>query len=345
MWRLALAILMTAATIFAMHLIGVNGIITRHMRIELNASIANRISNAESEREFIRWMEFNIPYDVLVQAYEYDINSQNTDLPLDWIMLLAYSAASNWGSFDNHGRCAKMDDLIERLLGGEDFREISEKLRLYNFYLKAYDAVLGNFLGFYEIENPETGNAEQRYGLKAFSPIARGFSYEHFNDFGEPRDYGYRRRHLGNDIFGRVGIPIIAVEDGIIEALGWNQYGGWRIGIRSMCGMRYYYYAHLRRDRPFAQGIEIGQEVFAGDVIGYLGRTGYSQTENVNNISIPHLHYGMQIIFDESQKDGRNQIWINTYNIIRFLNRNRMEVVRTDDGEYIRNIRINPISD
>lgn len=32
---------------------------------------------------------------------------------------------------------------------------------------------------------------------------------------------------------GSIGTPIIAVESGVVEHLGWNQYGGWRIGIRS----------------------------------------------------------------------------------------------------------------
>ncbi len=47
--------------------------------------------------------------------------------------------------------------------------------------------------------------------------------------------------------YGSIGTPIVAVESGYIEALGWNQYGGWRVGIRSFDGKRYYYYAHLRK--------------------------------------------------------------------------------------------------
>ena len=34
-----------------------------------------------------------------------------------------------------------------------------------------------------------------------------------------------------------------------------------------------------------------------------MGHTGYSTTENVNNIKIVHLHWGLQLIFDESQKE------------------------------------------
>ena len=123
-----------------------------------------------------------------------------------------------------------------------------------------------------------------------------------------------------------MGTPIIAVEGGIVEALGWNRYGGWRIGIRSFDSMRYYYYAHLRKNFPYRKDLEVGSIVKAGDVIGYLGRTGYSIQENVNNIKQPHLHFGMQIIFDESQKEGPNEIWINVYEIVRLLDRHRSEV-------------------
>ena len=54
--------------------------------------------------------------------------------------------------------------------------------------------------------------------------------------------------------------------------------------------------------------------------------TGYSVKENVNNIDVPHLHFGVQLIFDESQKEGTNQIWIDLYNITKFLSKNKSEV-------------------
>lgn len=59
--------------------------------------------------------------------------------------------------------------------------------------------------------------------------------------------------------------------------------------------------------------------------------TGYSVEENVNNINIPHLHFGMQLIFDESQVDSPNEIWINVYEIIEFLKQNRSEVYMSSE--------------
>jgi len=178
---------------------------------------------------------------------------------------------------------------------------------------------------------------EKKYGLKAYLPLAKYFPYSDYDDFGVSRTYGYKRRHLGHDMMGQVGTPVIAVESGYVEALGWNRYGGWRIGIRSFDGKRYYYYAHLRKNYPYNKELATGSVVQAGDVIGYLGRTGYSTTENVNNIDTPHLHFGLQLIFDESQKEGNNEIWIDCYELVKFLYRNRSETEKVADSkEWVR---------
>ena len=131
-------------------------------------------------------------------------------------------------------------------------------------------------------------------------------------------------------MMGQTGTPIIAIESEVVEAIGWNQYGGWRLGIRSFDKKRYYYYAHLRQNYPYQSNLEEGSVVTAGDVIGYMGHTGYSTKENVNNIEQTHLHWGLQIIFDESQKDGENEIWIDCYQITKFLYRNRSETIKKE---------------
>ena len=61
--------------------------------------------------------------------------------------------------------------------------------------------------------SPDTQNTQDtvwvtKYGLKAFSPIASGFPYSDFDDFGTARSYGFKRQHLGHDMMGQVGTPI-----------------------------------------------------------------------------------------------------------------------------------------
>lgn len=279
---------------------------------------------------YIKWVDFNVSYEALCKAYEYDVESYGKEVHLNWIELLAYIAAKSGGDFDS-GAAADISRVAEQLLDKQTtMEELTADLKYYNYYLEAYTAVLGGFVGEYEIQEKPDGEFEKRYGLKAFSPIAKGFEYSDYDDFGVSRSYGYRRQHLGHDMMGQVGTPIIAVESGYVEALGWNQYGGWRIGIRSLDGKRYYYYAHLRQNYPYQGKLKEGDAVTAGDVIGYMGHTGYSTEENVNNIDTVHLHFGLQLIFDESQKEGNNEIWVDCYDLTRFLYKNRSEVHKVE---------------
>ena len=123
---------------------------------------------------------------------------------------------------------------------------------------------LSNFIGNYSIEILDKNGQyilTKKYGIKAFLPIAKNYSFSHYDDFGKSRSYGFQRTHLGNDLMGSIGTPIIAVESGTIAHLGWNQYGGWRIGIRSFDGKKYYYYAHLRKNHPYAENLKEGDIV------------------------------------------------------------------------------------
>ena len=298
-------------------------------------------ATAGEEKSFIKWVDFNVPYEALDKALKLDVASHGTDVPLNWVELLAYLAAKNGGEFKRF-KASQLDAIAKELQEGKTIEELTEKLKYYSYYREAYGAVLDGLVGEYEIEvADETAEGGKKwvrkYGLKGFSPIAKNSPYSDFDDFGTSRDYGFKRKHLGHDFMGATGTPIIAVEGGTVEALGWNQYGGWRIGIRSHDKKRYYYYAHLRQNFPFNKSLEVGSVVQPGDVIGYLGHTGYSTKENVNNIKQPHLHFGLQLIFDESQKEGNNEIWVDVYPLVRLLYRNRCEVVKDQETkEYSR---------
>lgn len=300
-----------------------------------------------SKTGFIKWAEFNVTYPALNKAYEYDVASQTEAVKLNWIELLAYLGAKYGGDFSRYKE-KDLDSLVEKLRSGEDnMGTMTESLKYYYYYYEVYSAVLGGMVGEYEVQVPDENNPDQKvwvkkYGLKSFSPIAKEYSYRDCDDFGTSRSYGYKRMHLGHDMMGSIGTPIIAVESGYVEALGWNQYGGWRIGIRSFDGKRYYYYAHLRKDHPYQMNLKEGSIVQAGDVIGYLGRTGYSAKENVNNIETPHLHFGMQLIFDESQKEAVCELWIDCYQLVKFLNKNRTSVTKdAETKEFYRTYDIN----
>lgn len=290
------------------------------------------------EKEYIRWAEMNVSLNALKDTMELDISTYDKLYHISWIDSLSYLACKNGNSWSGYKK-SQLDGMLEELGDIYTIDELMADNKYYSYYKETFGAMLGGFLSEYERQIPDKKGGKttkKGYGLVAYSPVAEGFSYSHYDDFGTGRSYGYRRSHQGNDLMGYVGTPIVSVEGGIVEAIGWNRYGGWRLGIRSFDGKRSYYYAHLKKDNPYAEGIKQGSRVKAGQVIGYMGMTGYSQTENVNGMKAPHLHFGMQLIFDESQKEGTNQIWLDMYNLVKLLSQNRATVVKKENGHYER---------
>jgi murein DD-endopeptidase MepM/ murein hydrolase activator NlpD len=101
------------------------------------------------------------------------------------------------------------------------------------------------------------------------------------DSFGAPRPDVPGGWHHGEDIFAPVGAPILAVASGTLYSIGWNDIGGYRLWLRDRSGNQFYY-AHLSAYTPLA--VE-GNEVKAGDVIGFVGDTGDADG------GASHLHF------------------------------------------------------
>jgi hypothetical protein len=99
------------------------------------------------------------------------------------------------------------------------------------------------------------------------------------NTFGAPRaNTGW---HHGEDIFAPLGAPILAVANGIVYSVGWNDVGGLRLWLQDLAGNEFYY-AHLSAFSPLAVN---GAQVRAGDVLGFMGNTGDAEHTPY------HLHF------------------------------------------------------
>ena len=292
----------------------------------ISLSIMVSVGATDKKTDNIKYVEFNVTKEALQTAINNDINTQKSEIHIDYIQQLAYLGAKYGGDFSKYKQ-QDLTDLCNRLKNGESISEITKDMKYYSYYEQAYTAVLNGMVSEYE-EKDSNGNIISTYGISWFSPIANTFPFSHYDDFGAQRTYGYTRQHLGHDLMAAVGTPVIAVESGIVECLGWNQYGGWRIGIRSDDSKRYWYYAHLRQNRPYAEGLKEGDRVEAGDVIGYVGRTGYSNTENVNGITESHLHIGLELIFDEKRREEGNEIWVDMYALTEVLQSHKSTTVR-----------------
>lgn len=119
-------------------------------------------------------------------------------------------------------------------------------------------------------------------------PVDIRYNYSYRNTWGDRRGYGGLRIHEGTDIFASYGTPVKSTTYGVVEMMGWNRFGGWRIGVRDIYNI-YHYYAHLS---SYHEDIEIGMVVKPGDVLGYVGSSGYGPPGTSGKFP-PHLHYGM----------------------------------------------------
>ena len=99
--------------------------------------------------------------------------------------------------------------------------------------------------------------------------------------------------HHGEDIFAPLGAPILAVADGELFSVGWNDVGGYRVWLLDRKGNQFYY-AHLSAFSPLAVN---GAQVKAGDVIGFMGNSGdaagtpYHLHFEIHPVGLLHLDY------------------------------------------------------
>jgi murein DD-endopeptidase MepM/ murein hydrolase activator NlpD len=116
------------------------------------------------------------------------------------------------------------------------------------------------------VRNPPPGVRPEITGQGYVFPVWGPASFS--DDFGAPRaTTGW---HHGQDIFAPLGAPVLAVSDGTLFLVGWNDVGGHRLWLRDGQGNEYYY-AHLSAYSPLAVN---GTRVEAGDVLGFVGATG-----------------------------------------------------------------------
>lgn len=137
---------------------------------------------------------------------------------------------------------------------------------------------------------------------------------DYVDSWGYERTYGGERSHEGTDVMAgqnQSGIyPVLSVCDGTVTNIGWLELGGYRIGVTSANGI-YYYYAHMA---SYADGIKEGDSVSAGQLLGFMGNTGYSKVEGTAGKFDVHLHFGIYITTPE---DG--ELALNPYYFLKNL--------------------------
>lgn len=140
----------------------------------------------------------------------------------------------------------------------------------------------------------------QRQNLATRLPVpVNGVSRKALRDtWGASRSSG--RTHEGIDIMAEHGTKVYSTTSGIIADMKDNRLGGKVIWIRGPAGS-WHYYAHLQKHK---RGLEVGDTVNKGDLIGYVGSTGNASR------TAPHLHYGIYL-------GGKGRNAVNPYPYLR----------------------------
>ena len=125
------------------------------------------------------------------------------------------------------------------------------------------------------------GDGIQRSFLRSpleFARVTSRFSHKRYHPI-----FKQWRAHRGVDYGASRGTPVRATGDGVVTRAGRHRGYGKHITIRH--GGKYTtLYAHLN---GFAKGVKSGARVRQGEVIGYVGSTGWATG--------PHLHYEFRV--------------------------------------------------
>jgi murein DD-endopeptidase MepM/ murein hydrolase activator NlpD len=138
-------------------------------------------------------------------------------------------------------------------------------------------------------------------------PLAALRSSEVFDTFHQARDGG-ERKHEAVDLMAPRGTPILAMTKGVIKKLFNSKPGGLTVYQFDDDEKYCYYYAHLDR---YADGLEEGEVMERGGLIGFVGSTGNAPE------SAPHLH--LAIFRLGSDKRWWEGTPINPYPILKRL--------------------------
>lgn len=193
-------------------------------------------------------------------------------------------------------------DVLENIENQECIKTVKEKYKEeYQSLLESNQAIWADVKYFPVPESSTESNAT--------------VSYE--NSWKFERTFGGKRYHEGCDLMAdknKRGIyPIISMCDGVVEKKGWLTKGGYRLGIRGKSG-GYFYYAHLE---SYAD-IEVGDEVQAGQFLGFMGDSGYGEEGTTGKFDV-HLHVGIYI-----KTKNQEELSVNPYQVLKYLEKNKL---------------------
>ena len=115
----------------------------------------DEISEETKEKNYIKWVDFDVSSSALKEAARLDIESHESEMPVKWTELLALYAAKSGGSFGKYKDGALetvLNEAKEKSVSVESAGNSLANAKTYRYYKEAYEAVLGGMLGEYEVD-------------------------------------------------------------------------------------------------------------------------------------------------------------------------------------------------
>ena len=203
------------------------------------------------------------------------------------------------------------DAFAKDALRAEGYRQLQPEAfsRAKAFYNQIFSDVVCFPVGQPRMDSGQGSGISMGSVAPVFS--AANVSYE--DSWMFERNFGGKRGHEGTDLFPEAAkrdvYPVVSMTDGVVEAIGWLTKGGYRIGVRAPGG-GYFYYAHLS---SYAKDFQPGDAVTAGDVLGYMGDTGYGEEGTVGKFPV-HLHVGIYV-----RTNTIAELAVNPYPVLKYV--------------------------
>lgn len=143
--------------------------------------------------------------------------------------------------------------------------------------------------------------------IKYFPVASEDIFFE--NTWLKPVEYEAAEHHEGTDLAGSVRssgyYPVISMTDGTVKRAGWHSGYGYSIVVHTPEGGDFFY-AHLDSfDREYVTG----EEVRAGDILGFMGNTGFGPVKTKGRMPV-YLHVGIYISGPDGENISVNPYWI-----------------------------------
>ena len=266
---------------------------------------------------------------------------------LVWTVLIAFFVSVWSGKLVEQGQVQRLD---EDILLSAEFREQNINETMITFLNETSKP--GKYVGIYLLES-KFGYQEitRELSQKTFSKMAKRWDKQgnwdtyiktmqaiwddvkyfpiaestndskltvsYANTWMSERTYGGQRGHEGCDLMANKNerglYPVLSMTDGIVEKKGWLEKGGYRIGIKAPGGA-YFYYAHL----DSYAALDVGEEVKAGDILGFMGDSGYGPEGTVGQFAV-HLHLGIYIYPNNIETS------VNPYWVLRYIEKSKVK--------------------